>query len=277
MNPNAPENLANMEVGEISALLRWYVDMGVDLALDDAPHDRFAESAAPLATKAQASAPASGRMAPPPRKVEDAPAQAPDALALLAKEQAQGAANLVDLRNIIEQFEGCALKATARQMVFGEGHPQASLMLIGEAPGIEEDRHGHPFMGTSGAMLEKMLGAIGLKRAEVYLAHIVPWHPNARRAVTPEELDICLPFIHRQIELVSPKILVLLGDVASRALLHAREPIMSLRGRWAQFGSGSQLTPALPMLHPDYLMRQPLMKRAAWKDLLLLKKALDGL
>src|SRR6185503_18581473 len=187
-------------------LLDFYLEAGADALLGEEPVDRFAEvTPAPRAAAAP--------KAPAQRPVVAAPAlapAAPDAAAMEAREAAKSAATLHELRAILERFEGCALKATASRLVFADGNPQARLMLVGEAPGRDEDIEGLPFVGRSGKLLDRMLAAIGLDRSSVYIANVVPWRPPGNRTPTPQETQVCLPFITRQIELANPDVLVCL-------------------------------------------------------------------
>lgn len=263
-------------------LLRWYADMGVDIAVDDAPHDRFAEAsrsgfpkmavaAKPAAALSQI--PSSSRQISEP-SASALPAQAVEASAL---DCAASAANLEDLRERLARFDGCGLKATATKLVFGDGNPGADIMFVGEAPGADEDRQGVPFVGRAGQLLDKMLAAIGLDRSKVYIANVVPWRPPGNRTPTPLETAACLPFMRRQIELVDPKILVCLGAAAAQTLLGAKDGIMRLRGRWFTYRAGGKEIRAIAMLHPAYLLRQPAQKKLAWQDLRTLAKEIDRL
>jgi len=161
--------------------------------------------------------------------------------------------------------------------VFSDGNPQARLMLVGEAPGREEDLEGKPFVGSSGQLLDRMLEAIGLDRNSVYVANVVPWRPPGNRTPTPQEIAICRPFIERQIELAAPEFLVCLGGPATSNLLGIKDGILKVRGRWFGYSmrDGREIR-ALPTLHPAYLLRQPLQKRLGWRDFRLLRRALDG-
>jgi DNA polymerase len=277
------------EVADLANLLRWYADMGVDNALDDHPHDRFAECAAAAAEKAavsqqtQARTPVSGERqsprdpAPPPapRAMADPAALSTDAIARSAREKAAAAKTLAELREALANFEGCGLRATATQLVFADGNPDSDVMFIGEAPGADEDRQGVPFVGRAGQLLDRMLAAIGLDRTKVYIANIVPWRPPGNRAPTPIEMAACLPFIERQIELANPKILVCLGASSAQTLLGIKDGIMRMRGRWFDYKLGDRKIRAMPMLHPAYLLRQPAQKKLAWRDLRELAKALS--
>ena len=168
------------------------------------------------------------------------------------------------------------MKATATRLVFADGNPQAKLMFVGEAPGRDEDIEGLPFVGRSGKLLDLMLAAIGLDRSKVYIANIVPWRPPGNRTPTPQEQQICLPFILRQIELADPDILVCLGGPSAQALLGIKDGITKTRGRWFNFQTGKRQIRALATFHPAFLLRSPLQKRFAWRDFLAIKKALAG-
>ena len=270
-------------------VLRWYVDAGVDLALDDRAHDRYAESAEAARTRRQvAPDPARTRGTQPMRRGEEvglpppAPPRraapvAPLEAAESARELAASARTLEELSAVLESFDGCPLKASASRLVFADGNPQGGLMLVGEAPGADEDRQGKPFVGAAGRLLDKMLAAIGLTRAEhAYIANIVPWRPPGNRTPTPKETAICLPFIQRQIELAVPRVLVTLGAPSTQTLLGVAEGILKARGRWRELVIGGRAIPALPTLHPAYLLRTPSQKRLAWRDLQAIKKAYEG-
>ena len=268
------------------ALLDFYVAAGIDLAIDEAPHDRFAEDVRSAAGPAPA-LPQPPRLpptlaraavqtpnAPATRGLPPAATAPPDEVAEDARVQARSARSLTELEAIVAGFDGCALKRTARQLVFADGNPEGRLMLLGEAPGGEEDRAGRPFVGRAGQLLDRMLAAIGLDRTQVYIANVVPWRPPGNRTPTPQEVAICLPFTLRQIELARPEILVTLGAAATQTLLGVSTGIKATRGRWHVFESERPIR-VLPMLHPAYLLRQPLDKRLAWRDLRLVKRAMD--
>ena len=193
----------------------------------------------------------------------------------LAREAARTAPSLEVLRDLLEQFDGCALKSTATRLVFSDGNPQARIMFVGEAPGREEDIEGRPFVGRSGQLLDRMIGAIGLDRSTVYIANVIPWRPPGNRTPTPQETQICLPFIQRQIELVSPDVLVTLGNPSTQALLSTRDGIMKTRGRWLDYDTGTRKIRALATFHPAYLLRSPSYKKLAWQDLRAVATALD--
>jgi DNA polymerase len=193
---------------------------------------------------------------------------------MAAREAAKSAATLEELRAILERFDGCVLKATARQLVFADGNPQAHIMFVGEAPGRDEDIAGLPFVGRSGRLLDLMLKAIGLDRGLAYIANIVPWRPPGNRTPTPVETQICLPFLLRQIELCDPDVLVCLGNPSTQTLLATTDGITRTRGRWFAFHNGRREIRAMPTFHPAFLLRSPLQKRLAWRDFLAVRKAL---
>jgi DNA polymerase len=169
------------------------------------------------------------------------------------------------------------LRKTATNLVFADGNPAASVMLIGEAPGRDEDLRGLPFVGRSGQLLDLMLGAIGLDRDTVYITNLLPWRPPGNRKPTTAEMTICLPFLERHIALQNPKVLVFLGGTAAGALLGVADGIMRLRGRWLNYELAGRTVPALPTFHPAFLLRQPARKREAWSDLLMLQDRLADL
>lgn len=261
-------------------LVSWYAEMGITEALDETPHDHFAapEPAPagvprPAAPKRPAPSPA-GRAAEPMRAFAAA-ATTPDDAALGAVAMAREAASLEALKEALSRFEGCALKATAKNLVFSDGNPAGRVMLVGEAPGADEDRLGLPFVGRSGQLLDRMLAAIGLTRQEhVYIANLLPWRPPGNRTPTPQEVAICLPFIQRQIALADPDILVCIGGPSAQALL-GLTGILASRGKWHEYDTGTRRIRALATLHPAYLLRQPLQKRLAWRDMRALRAALD--
>jgi DNA polymerase len=256
-------------------ILAFYLEAGVDVALGEAANDFLSpdlqqRQPAPPAPPAVAAHPARAKLS---QQAAPAAPPTPEAAVMAAREAARHAASLDDLRAILERFDGCALKATASRLVFADGDPKARLMLVGEAPGYEEDKQGLPFVGRSGQLLDRMLAAIGLQRAQTYIANIVPWRPPGNRTPTPVETQICLPFIKRQIELADPDILVTVGQPSTGALLGV-QGITKNRGRWFAYNTGTREIRAMPMLHPAYLLRSPIAKRLAWRDMLAIKKAL---
>ncbi|MDP2356299.1 MAG: uracil-DNA glycosylase [Beijerinckiaceae bacterium] len=280
---------------ELDALLRWYEAMGVEIAVDDQPHDRFAEFAAEAAKpretpREMASQPARAALGEPARKVALAPAPMRDPIqkalsasaedvVRAAQEAAGAAATLDELRAALEAFDGCALKRTASRLVFSDGDPQARIMLVGDIPGEDDDREGKPFCGRMGGLLDLMLASIGLDRGKVYLANVAPWRPPGNRALTPHETAICLPFSRRQIELVAPDYLVCLGAGAVQALLGAKDGIGRARARAYEYELGGDREPrnirAFAMLHPTYLLKQPANKKYAWTDLRAFRKVIE--
>ncbi|WDR06520.1 uracil-DNA glycosylase [Devosia rhodophyticola] len=256
---------------EMVSVLEWYRDAGVDLAVLDEPVDRFA----------QATAASSRRPALPPTEAS-APAPAPIVTSMAAdpaeaRTLAASAQTLEQLAELLGAYEGCGLKQRATQLVFADGNPEAEIMLIGEAPGAEEDRQGKPFVGKSGQLLDLMLAAIGLDRTRVYIANTVPWRPPGNRAPTPEELTLCLPFLVRQVELVAPKVIVTLGGPAMQSVFGVTTGILKMRGKWDTISLGAHSAEAMPTLHPAYLLRSPAAKHQAWRDMLALRLKLNSL
>ena len=272
--------------------LNFYVDAGVDEVIGTVPVDRFAESRAPP--------PAGGHAVPtlsrarselvnaPSAVAASAPAamsmQAPTAAEASARALAARAADLAALRRVMDDFDLCPLKKTAANTVFGTGNPEAKIMLIGEAPGADEDRQGEPFVGVSGQLLDRMLAAIELDRGSVYITNMLAWRPPGNRKPTVEETSMCLPFIRRHIELIAPRILVFVGGTSATTLLDRRDGITRMRGRWFKYPpngadrtGGESAIAAMPIFHPAYLLRQPALKRLAWVDLLAIKARLQDI
>jgi len=258
------------------ALLRWYVEMGADEAIAFEAADRLAPPPASI----RLPAPIGGQS---PRPV---PAAAPPALteplgeaAQSARRLASGADSVEALAALVAGFEGCPLKRTATNTVFIDGNPAAPVMIVGEAPGADEDRIGRPFVGRAGQLLDRMLAAIGLDRSGVLITNVIYWRPPGNRTPTAAEIASCLPFVFRLIALVRPKVLVLSGGTAAGALLAQNQGITRLRGRWFELAVPGldQPVPTLPMFHPSFLLRTPERKREAWRDLLSLRARLDEL
>ena len=202
-------------------------------------------------------------------------APAPEAAIVSAREAARTAPTLEALRALLENFDGCTLKNTATRLVFADGNPEARIMFVGEAPGRDEDIEGLPFVGRSGKLLDRMIAAIGLDRSKAYIANVIPWRPPGNRTPTPQETQICLPFIQRQIELVNPDVLVTLGNPSTQTLLSTREGIMKTRGKWFDYDTGTRTIRAMATFHPAYLLRSPSYKRMSWQDLRAIAKALE--
>jgi uracil-DNA glycosylase family 4 len=258
----------------VSQLLDFYLEAGVDCALSDAPVNRLADpDIRPVEATPAPAAPARTMPAISPARAEPPPA--PEQAIASAREAARTAPTLAVLRDLLEKFDGCALKSTATRLVFADGNPRARVMFVGEAPGREEDIEGLPFVGRSGKLLDRMIGAIGLDRTSVYIANVIPWRPPGNRTPTPQETQICLPFIQRQIELVDPDVLVTLGNPSTQTLLGTREGIMRTRGRWLDYDTGTRVIRALATFHPAYLLRSPSYKRLSWQDLRAIAKALQ--
>lgn len=243
------------------ALLEWQVELGATEALCEAPIDRYSlQPSAPQKT-------ASGKSRTPEPTVEKPKPVDPVAV---ARKAAQAASSLPALKEAIAGFEHCDLKRGARNLVFSDGQAGANVMVIGEAPGRDEDLQGKPFVGRAGQMLDRMLAAIGLSRSEnVYITNVLPWRPPQNRDPQAEEIAMMMPFLERHVALAQPDILVLMGNISCQAVLGKRG-ITRLRGNWDQAWG----KPVLPMFHPAFLLRQPHQKRQAWADLLELKARL---
>lgn len=246
-------------------LLEWQVELGVDECIGETPVDRF--ELAPEAPSRPANVAAPTRHAPEEVR-ERFEVDAVD----MARQAAEGAGSIGDLRAALEGYDHCELRLGARNLVFSDGRPGARVMILGEAPGRDEDREGRPFVGRSGQLLDKMLAAIGLSRTAedsaqaVYITNVLPWRPPQNRDPKPEEIAMMLPFVQKHVALAKPDVLILMGNISCQAALGQRG-ILKLRGKWSEaFG-----LPALPMTHPAYLLRQPHAKREAWADLLSLK------
>jgi uracil-DNA glycosylase family 4 len=259
-------------------LLRWYVAMGADEAIGAAPLDRLAPAAAvPPPAAAAPPAPALAAAPPAPVIVRAAAAPAAAEAAASAHALAAAAATLAELEAALRGFTGCALKQTATNTVFADGVAGAPLMVIGEAPGADEDRLGRPFVGRSGQLLDRMLAAIGYdRRHNAYISNVLFWRPPGNRKPTNEETAACLPFVWRAIALARPRVVVLAGGTAASALLRRSEGIMRLRGRWfdLEVEGLPAPVPALATYHPSFLLRSPARKGEAWRDLLALQSRL---
>jgi DNA polymerase len=256
-------------------LLAFYLEAGVDCALNDEPVNRLSE---PDAVQQVAETPPIRKplvMEPTPVvRSTPVPPPAPDVAIASARDAARTAPTLDALRTLLDNFDGCALKTTATRLVFADGNPKARVMFVGEAPGRDEDLSGLPVVGRSGKLLDLMLRAIGLDRTTAYIANVIPWRPPGNRDPSPQETQICLPFIKRQIELVDPDVLVCLGKPSSQAVLDFKDGIMRTRGRWHNYDTGTRTIRAMATFHPAYLLRQPIYKRMAWQDLRSIAKAL---
>lgn len=263
---------------ELLAILRWYQTSGVDIAVTEDAQDRFAEAQAsrktPVRPQARSNAaspnPAPAQKSAAPIVPEPADIEAAAATAAACK-------TMEELRAAYAGYDGCALKPRATQIVFSDGNPEADIMLIGEAPGQDEDMQGKPFVGRAGQLLDRMLAAIGLDREKVFIVNTVAWHPPGNRNPSPLEIASCRPFLDRQVQLAAPKLIMSLGLVATQTLFAEKISITRTRGQWRDVAFGDYTVPVLPTLHPAFLLRQPRQKREAWQDLLTLRAAVSEL
>lgn len=283
----------------IAALLAWYREMGVNAALEADPVDWRAKGnvapgtgfAMPQRADPERPEPAairrpqSNAARPPPEVVRPSTSRAAPAIRTFAPPSAPvsspaGSADpakaqtLAELRAALSAFEGCGLKATAKNLCFFRGAEIAPLMVIGEAPGREEEMAGKPFVGPAGQLLDMMLAAIGLTEANVHITNVVYWRPPGNRTPSPQETHACAPFLARQIELVAPSVILLLGGTAAKQMLATEEGIMKLRGKWHETGGVRRKIATLATLHPAYVLRVPASKRQVWRDLLTVRDAL---
>ncbi|MEP0522323.1 MAG: uracil-DNA glycosylase [Hyphomicrobiales bacterium] len=275
-----------VQTESLKDVLQFYADAGVDIALDKNPRNRLVAASVPAPqpipqnshqpndTLSQTTQTVRSQKAPIGEPAQ--PAQSSAKIAVPhesgvqeAREHAASANSLDELKELQKAYDGCGLKKTAKTTVFEDGNRKAKIMLIGEAPGRDEDMQGKPFVGRAGQLLDKMLAAIELDRNNVYIANILPWRPPGNRTPTVAEMELCKPFIIRQIELAKPELLVFLGGSSAKNLLETTDGILKLRGKWRAYSTAQ--IPALPTLHPAYLLRQPAQKRLAWRDLLNLK------
>jgi DNA polymerase len=310
-----PEPIRNPSL----ALLRWLVEAGADEATAEAPLNRFVtrpsssspregEGGAPRVESAAMARRVGGESSserPSASPLHEARTRAStlpqvegakktqntarmsanaEAVSLstapgAARALAQSCATLAQLKSALMQFDGCELKRYATNTVFADGSPSGRIMLIGEAPGRDEDEQGLPFVGRAGKLLDRMLAAIDLDRSKVYITNVLNWRPPQNREPSPEEAASCLPFLHRHIELADPQVLILLGAVSARHVLGTTEGIMRLRGKWNLYQNANinRAIPVMPTLHPAYLLRQPAAKRLAWRDLLAVGEKIEEL
>lgn len=276
------------------ALLKLYIEWGADEAIEATPQSRLGATLLRPAQKlpGPAQKPPSQPSQPGPQLSErpipafrSAPASAraigpmDQAAVLSAREAARAAPDLEALKEALARFDGVSLSKTATNLVFADGNPKAKVMLVGEAPGADEDRLGLPFVGVSGQLLDRMMATIGLDRTSFYITNVCFWRPPGNRKPTDLELAAQKPFVERHIELVAPEVLILVGAAAAQGLLGTTEGITRLRGRWFQYrpgstgGEGGRTIPAMPIFHPAYLLRQPAQKRETWRDLLKVKES----
>lgn len=284
-----------LERPEIIDLLKFHIEADCADVLDDMPVNHFAEAeptspehATPEHATPEMKEPADHAglqedVAPLTQPVTPAvvtaqinPAAPQNSAAGDSATLAKTATTLDELAAALESFEGCGLKKTAKSTVFSDGVSSARIMLVGEAPGQDEDRTGKPFVGRSGQLLDAMMATIGLSRASnLYIANVIPWRPPGNRAPSVDELETCKPFILRQIELVAPEIIVLVGGTSAKTLLNTETGITRLRGKWQTLEIGGRDIPALPFFHPAYVLRRPETKIDVWADLCALKQKLD--
>jgi DNA polymerase len=282
---------SDLTPAELAALLHFHADAGVDWLLEDQPVDRFAEfeamraarqgaraaqprpeataaAARPQTERRPAAKPASSPAAAPPRAT---PAIPDEQAVEQARFAAESARSLSELKTALEAFNGCNLKNSARSTIFASGTPEGRIMVIGPMPSADDDREGAPFAGRAGQLLDRMLAAIGLKRDEILLTNVIPWRPPGNRAPSPPEIEICRPFIERQIALAEPKAVLLLGNFTARHFFGSTETIHGLRGEWREISVSGRTIPAIASLHPQELLTAPVNKRLAWSDLLTFK------
>lgn len=297
------ENM-QLERPEIIDLLKFHIEADCADILEDMPVDHFQPQPVQAQAAPHAEAPqrptASTGMYEAAAPSLDAPAPVPPAASVSpvvpavvagevsatvarndtdaqAEQLAQNAKTLDELATALASFDGCGLKKTAKSTVFSDGITPSRVMIVGEAPGQDEDRTGKPFVGRSGQLLDAMMSAIGLSRAEnMYIANVIAWRPPGNRAPSLDELDMCKPFIRRQIELAAPEIVVLVGGTSAKTLLETQTGITRLRGKWQTLNIGGREIPALPFLHPAYVLRRPETKIDVWEDLCALKQKLDA-
>ncbi|PCI43854.1 MAG: uracil-DNA glycosylase [Alphaproteobacteria bacterium] len=257
-------NIENIESKDIPFLLQWYMDSGVDESIGDETLDWFALSSLTV---------------PQTTVLAKATAIVPvEQIAQEANRLARACNSLTELNEVIRNFDGCHLKKTATHTVFCDGNPNSRIMLVGGSPGVDEDRHGRPFAGESGQLLDRMFKAINLSREkDFYMANILPWRPPGNRAPTAEEITICLPFIKRHMELFDPELIILLGGISAATLLNNPVGITRLRGKWAEYDLNGRKIPVRPLFHPAYLLRQPKAKGDTWEDLLDIKARIEML
>ena len=262
-----------IEEMNIKQVLEWYILAGVEETAGDEPFAKI--EAAPvvhIAAPSQRKAPEVAAS----RQATTALSQATQNACQDARERCKSVTTLAELKTLVENFDGCALKLTATNTVFGDGDEHARIVFVGEAPGADEDRIGKPFVGRSGQLLDKMLTAAGLNRASCFITNILPWRPPGNRTPTDGEIAVCLPFLKRQIELVSPDYIFVMGASAANALLDIQDSISRLRGHWLEYTDDKgRKIPVLASFHPAYLLRNPGQKAKSWVDFLRLKQKMS--
>lgn len=265
----------------VRELMRWYVDAGVDETIADIAIDRFAENIQVINERKLAQEELSA--AEPQNKVGQAttlhpsiPSKGAEAAMHDAVHLAASANTIDELRSVVENFDGCPLKKTATNLVFLDGNTESRILIIGGAPGADEDRQGIPFSGQNGQLFDKMMASIGLDRTNVLIGGIVFWRPPGNRSPTQAEISVCMPFVERLIELVDPHIVIAMGETAAKVLMAQKKAIGRLRGKWVDYSLPGLPRPIdlLAMNSPKVLLNSPIQKRDAWHDLLLIKKKL---
>ena len=288
----------DMTAGELATLLHFHAEAGVEWLVEETAIDRFQEFAAMQSARKTASAPtilpnnssqSSAGTSPNPAKAVSPKVNAaaprpveanvalPDERAIeMARDAAHRAMSLDELRQELQTFTGCNLKNSARHTVFADGNAESGILVVGPMPTADDDRDGIPFSGKQGELLARMLAAIGLDRTKCLISHTIPWRPPGNRMPTSPEMEICRPFIERQIALVKPQHILLLGNFATKFFIDSPENIQTLRGKWRDITVAGISIPALPTLHPSDLMTAPISKRLAWADLLEFKARISG-
>lgn len=253
---------------DIKETLDWYLWAGVDETCSDFPCLSLSEEK--QHTEMPQASPIVSSISQKTVSVQSFSTVSKNARELCAK-----AMTLQELRDIMQNFEGCNLKNTAASTVFGDGAENARVMLVGEAPGADEDRIGKPFVGRCGKLLDKMLSAIHQERSECYITNVLPWRPPGNRTPTDDEIAVCLPFLKRQIELIQPDFILLLGGISLKSVMDTVDSISRTRGKWLEYSIPSKTIQVLATYHPSYLLRSTAQKSKVWADLLRLKKKID--
>lgn len=284
--PNVQEHPQENRQEHPLHILKWYAANGVNLAVGDAPVNRFnmpvsapkVSAENPAAVAAAPAAPQTANTAPSPQASNSVPANAEPQTQIDGSQLAAGAENLDDLQQVYRDFNGCALKLRASNFVFEGGTRGSDILIVGDAPSADDDLQGTAFSGRVGGLLDKMLASIGLDREKVYLTNVVPWRPPGNRNPSIQEINPCLPFLTRQVELAAPKLILCFGEIAARTVLADQKLTISRsRGQWRDVEFGAWNGPVLASLHPSLLLRQPAKKRDAWHDLLALQERIEGL
>jgi uracil-DNA glycosylase len=292
LSGHQPIEVRDLSAGQLSALLRFYADAGVDIVLEQTAVDRTDPVKIPASVEetvaterrtpdgrpsSAGETPSRHKPAPAPQQRDTQSLAVPDGASIEeARLAARSAQSLDELRAVVNDFTGCNLRFSAKNTVFADGNPQARIMFVGEAPGRDEDIQGLPFVGRAGQMLDRMMGAIGLTRDDVYITNMIPWRPPGNRTPTVHDVALCRPFAERHIALIAPQVLVFLGNVATKGMLDTKQGILSIRGEWVDYGLGDgRVVSAMPTLHPAYLLRNPAHKKLSWRDLLAIRARID--